>query len=259
MRRIAFISGFILVYFTAIFAQQIPELPIDPDIRYGKLDNGLTYYIRHNELPKERADFFIARNVGAILEEDDQNGLAHFLEHMAFNGSTHFPGNSLINYLESIGVKFGQNMLQQILRIVYTEKVREDEGGTYGVSVSSSISDYPAGQTPLQIYYETEPGKAAYLNEIVKKVFQQIVTDGPRQEDFTKVKEFMLKRQQEQEQENSYWTSTIIHYYRTGYNAYSDYVKTLNEITPAEIQQIAQSFIDSKNIIEVVMTRVKED
>ena len=89
-------------------AQQTPEkLPIDAEVRYGKLDNGLTYYIRHNEQPKQRCEFHIAQCVGAILEEDNQNGLAHFLEHMAFNGTQHFPGKGIINYFESIGVNFG--------------------------------------------------------------------------------------------------------------------------------------------------------
>jgi zinc protease len=110
MKKKLFLLGFILICLTSVFAQQVQKLPIDPKIRYGKLDNGLTYYIRHNELPKARADFYIAQNVGAILEDDDQNGLAHFLEHMAFNGSVHFPGNSLVSYLESVGVKFGQNL-----------------------------------------------------------------------------------------------------------------------------------------------------
>lgn len=92
-------------------AQQIPELPIDPAVRYGKLPNGLTYYIRHNAEPKGQADFYIAQKVGAVQEEDDQRGLAHFLEHMAFNGSKHFPNDGqLIKYCESIGVKFGQNL-----------------------------------------------------------------------------------------------------------------------------------------------------
>ena len=91
-------------------AQQAPSVPVDPKVRYGKLDNGLTYYIRANKLPKERAEFYIAQNVGAILENDDQNGLAHFLEHMAFNGTKNFPGKLIINYFESIGVKFGANI-----------------------------------------------------------------------------------------------------------------------------------------------------
>ncbi|MBP3670140.1 MAG: insulinase family protein [Bacteroides sp.] len=89
---------------------QMPPLPTDPNVRIGKLDNGLTYYIRHNELPENRADFYIAQKVGSILEEDNQRGLAHFLEHMCFNGTTHFPGKGIINWLESIGVRSGQNL-----------------------------------------------------------------------------------------------------------------------------------------------------
>lgn len=91
-------------------AQQLAPVPMDPQIRYGKLDNGLTYYIRFNQQPKERAEFYIAQNVGAILENDDQNGLAHFLEHMAFNGTKNYPGKKIIQYFESIGVKFGTNI-----------------------------------------------------------------------------------------------------------------------------------------------------
>jgi len=95
----------------SVSAQDAPEkLPMDPEVRYGKLDNGLTYYIRHNEQPKQRCEFHIAQAVGAILEEDHQNGLAHFLEHMAFNGTQHFPGKGIINYFESVGVNFGGNI-----------------------------------------------------------------------------------------------------------------------------------------------------
>ena len=90
--------------------QQMPPIPIDPNVRIGKLDNGLTYYIRHNELPEKRADFYIAQKVGSILEEDNQRGLAHFLEHMCFNGTTNFPGKGIINWLETIGVRFGENL-----------------------------------------------------------------------------------------------------------------------------------------------------
>jgi len=94
----------------ALNAQQAPALPMDPKVRYGKLDNGLTYYIRANQEPKNRAEFYIAQNVGSILEEDDQNGLAHFLEHMAFNGTKNFPDKGIINFLEKVGVKFGENI-----------------------------------------------------------------------------------------------------------------------------------------------------
>ena len=86
------------------------QLPADPQVRKGVLENGLTYYIRHNEKPKGMAEFYILHDVGAIQEGDNQQGLAHFLEHMAFNGTTHYPGKSLIEYLEKIGVKFGANL-----------------------------------------------------------------------------------------------------------------------------------------------------
>ncbi len=85
-------------------------IPDDPAVRRGVLKNGLTYYVRENRLPKGQADFYILSDVGAIQEEDDQQGLAHFLEHMAFNGTKNMPGKEIINYLESIGVKFGANL-----------------------------------------------------------------------------------------------------------------------------------------------------
>ncbi len=89
---------------------QMPKLPLDSAIRTGKLENGLTYFIRHNEKPEGRAEFYIAQRVGSILEKDSQSGLAHFLEHMAFNGTKNFPDKGIINYLETKGVSFGSNI-----------------------------------------------------------------------------------------------------------------------------------------------------
>ena len=93
-----------------VFARQEPPLPIDPQLRYGRLPNGLTYYIRHNTHPRERADFYIVQRAGSTQEDDSQAGLAHFLEHMAFNGTRHFPGKQLTDYLEKIGVRFSHNL-----------------------------------------------------------------------------------------------------------------------------------------------------
>ena len=96
------------------FAQQLPPLPMDPNVRIGKLDNGLTYYIRHNEKPENRVEFYIAQKVGSILEEPEQRGLAHFLEHMAFNGTKNFPGDErglgIVQWCETKGIKFGTNL-----------------------------------------------------------------------------------------------------------------------------------------------------
>ena len=91
-------------------AQQMPAVPNDPEVRYGKLDNGLTYYIRHNNYPEHVASFYIAQRVGSVQEHDDQRGLAHLLEHMAFNGTDNFKDNSLQEYLQSIGVEYGRNL-----------------------------------------------------------------------------------------------------------------------------------------------------
>ena len=85
-------------------------VPDDPTVRHGVLPNGLTFYVKQNNFPEHHADFFIAQRVGSMQELESQRGLAHFLEHMCFNGTKHFPGNSLINYMESIGVKFGANL-----------------------------------------------------------------------------------------------------------------------------------------------------
>ena len=91
-------------------AQQIPVIPADKAVRVGQLPNGMKYYLRHNNKQKNLADFYISHDVGAIQEEDDQQGLAHFLEHMAFNGTKNLPGKMLIEYLETVGVKFGVNL-----------------------------------------------------------------------------------------------------------------------------------------------------
>ena len=93
-------------------AQSMGPIPTDDQVRVGKLDCGLTYYIRHNDYPEHRVNFYIAQRVGSIQEEESQRGLAHFLEHMAFNGSEHFngEGKSIIDYTRSLGVAFGKDL-----------------------------------------------------------------------------------------------------------------------------------------------------
>ena len=105
----------------AVAQMTMPPLPVDKDVKIGKLDNGQTYYIRYNNWPENRAEFYIAQRVGSIQENDDQRGLAHFLEHMCFNGTNNFPGNGVIRYCESIGVQFGGdlNAYTSIDRTVY--------------------------------------------------------------------------------------------------------------------------------------------
>ena len=107
--RITVALAFTLIS-TGAFAQMTTTFPLHEDALHGVLDNGMNYYILHNEEPKERASFFFVQTVGAILEEDSQNGLAHFLEHMAFNGTKHFEGKGIIDFLEKHGVRFGYDI-----------------------------------------------------------------------------------------------------------------------------------------------------
>ncbi len=107
MKRLFLFIATIMVAATA-FGQT--PLPNDPAVRVGQLENGLKYYIRHNEQPAQRAEFWIATDAGAHQEEDHQDGLAHFFEHMCFNGTKNFPGKSMLEYLQSIGAEFGRNI-----------------------------------------------------------------------------------------------------------------------------------------------------
>ena len=112
INRVLLIVGFLFTIHI-LFAQQIDlsrDISLDPKLRMGKLENGLTYYVRRNEKPENRLELRLAVNVGSIQEEDDQLGLAHFVEHMAFNGTENFSKNDLVDYLQSVGVRFGADL-----------------------------------------------------------------------------------------------------------------------------------------------------
>ncbi len=111
-KKITSISLFLLLLFIVpVKAQDKDELlQNDPQVKTGKLDNGLVYYIRHNEEPKNRVELRLALNAGSICEDDDQQGLAHLLEHMCFNGTKHFEKSALVDFLEKTGVKFGAHL-----------------------------------------------------------------------------------------------------------------------------------------------------
>ena len=122
MKRLVLFAALLFAAMPFAAAQQMQALPNDPAVRQGKLDNGLTYYIRHNDKPEQRAEFYLATNVGAINETPAQRGLAHFLEHMCFNGNKDFPGNTMMSYLEKNGLIFGANInaMTGVEQTVYT-------------------------------------------------------------------------------------------------------------------------------------------
>lgn len=145
------------------------------------------------------------------------------------------------------------SMFDQILSIVYTEKVREDEGGTYGVHSRGQISRYPEGQSILQIIYDTDPQKAEDLNVIIHRELKSIAENGPRSEDFKKVKEYMQKQYTENLKENGYWMGILSTKYFYDEDDFSDYLNILNSISAADIQQFAQDFLSQDNEAIVMM------
>ena len=114
---------------TSPFYSQDQKLPIDPGVRTGQLDNGLKYFIAHNAKPEDRAELRLALRAGSMQEDEDQLGVAHFVEHMAFNGSEHFSKNELVDYLESVGTRFGPdlNAYTSFDETVYMLQVRTDD------------------------------------------------------------------------------------------------------------------------------------
>jgi zinc protease len=106
LKRIT-VTGMVIGCF---FTGQAQTIPADPAIRTGKLANGFTYYIRSNNEPQKRVLMYLVNKVGSVLEDDDQQGLAHFMEHMNFNGTKHYPKNQLIEYLQKAGIRFGADL-----------------------------------------------------------------------------------------------------------------------------------------------------
>ena len=121
----------------------VKPIPRNPALRLGTLPNGLTYYILHNNHPEHRVNFYIVQRVGSIQEEERQRGLAHFLEHMCFNGTEHFPGNQVVEYLESLGVKFGPNLNAHTSTAISSDW-HSTETGIACRATSTSTSDWHA-------------------------------------------------------------------------------------------------------------------
>jgi zinc protease len=135
------------------------RLPLDPAIRTGVLDNGLTYYIRHNPEPAERAELWLAVNAGSVMEDEDQQGLAHFLEHMMFKGTERFPGEALLDFLESIGMRFGPeiNAYTSFDETVYTlQAPTENEADL--VKALDLLRDWAGAPTLAAEDFERERG-----------------------------------------------------------------------------------------------------
>jgi zinc protease len=141
----------------------------------------------------------------------------------------------------------------QIMNIVYTEKIREEEGGTYGVSVSGSIDKFPREEFVFQIYFDTDPAKKDKLMEIVYAELDDFIKNGPSEVNLNKVKEYMLKKHDEDLKENGYWLATLDEYYYTGVDRTKDYKSIVNNLTAADLKEFVSKLLGQGNRIEVDM------
>ena len=145
------------------------------------------------------------------------------------------------------------NVFDDIMNIVYTEKIREDEGGTYGVHIGGQISKYPQEKFGLQIFFETNEELYKNLIKIAQDELNSMATNGPSEVNLNKVKEFMLKKYQEDKQENSFWMGKINEYTRYNIDSYSNYEKIVNSITVQSMADFAKKILAGykKEIVQI--------
>ena len=146
------------------------------------------------------------------------------------------------------------SFLTQALDMVYTEEIREKEGGTYGVSCYGGLNKYPTEDMMMQIVYQTDPDKFEKLNSIIDREMKEMATEGPSDEHMQKIKEYMLKKYNDNQKENSYWVNNLKEYFCNGVDNTKDYVETINAISKADVQKFAADLQKQGNKITVVMT-----
>ena len=146
------------------------------------------------------------------------------------------------------------DMMEQALQMLFTETVREDEGGAYGVGVSAGISDYPEKRAQLVIQLPTAPEKYVHMMEIIDKGLADMAANGPKEEDMQKIKEYMLRSHDESIKSNGYWMGAIQNLVRENKNYVDGYVDAVNQMTIKDVQQAAKTILESGNKIVVGMT-----
>ena len=153
--------------------------------------------------------------------------------------------------------KLMMSMFTQVMDMVYTESVREKEGGTYGVGVSGGIKHYPKEEIQLQIAFDTDPERRARMTEVIRQGLDDFIKNGPNPEQLARVKEFMLKKYQENQKENTYWMSQLKEFYWNGLDTNKDYEKMVNSITGKDLQKYVKKLIKQGNCIEVSISGTK--
>ena len=148
------------------------------------------------------------------------------------------------------------SLTKQILDIIYTEEIREKEGGTYGVGTSGSLTKVPKESARLLVMFQTSPELREKLTGMAVDLLNKYAEEGPRQKDLDKVREYMLKKYTESQKENSYWSNLMHNQIVLDYDGFKDYEKTLNSITTDDLKKFAKSLLKQGNEIEISMVGV---
>jgi zinc protease len=224
------------------------KLTIDPSVKIGKLPNGLTYYIRKNVKPEKKVQLRLAINAGSILEDADQQGLAHMMEHMNFNGSTHFPKNELVNYLQSIGVQFGADLnaytgfdeTVYILPIPTDDSLKVDKGFTIleDWAGNATLSLEEIDKERGVVLEESRLGKGA--NERMRNKYFPVLLNGSKYSERLPIgKDSILK---------NFKAESLTRFYKTWYRPNLMAVIVVGDIDPVYAEkEIIKHFSHFKN------------
>ena len=224
------------------------KLTVDPNVKIGKLSNGLTYYIRKNVKPEKKVQLRLAINAGSILEDADQQGLAHMMEHMNFNGSTHFPKNELVSYLQSIGVQFGADLnaytgfdeTVYILPIPTDDSIKVDKGFTIleDWAGNATLSVDEIDKERGVVLEESRLGKGA--NERMRNKYFPLLLNGSKYSERLPIgKDSILK---------NFKAESLIRFYKTWYRPNLMAAIVVGDIDPVYAEkEIIKHFSHLKN------------
>ncbi len=248
MNKQSFFFSFLfsIVFFfsqISLQAQFEPEkkLPVDENVRVGTLPNGLKYYIRKNALPAKKVQLRLVVNAGSVLEDEDQQGLAHFMEHMNFNGLKHFPKNDLVNYLQSIGVQFGADLnaytsfdeTVYILPIPSDDPVKVEKGFTIleDWAFNALLDSVEINKERGVVLEESRLGKGA--SERMGKQFYPVLFNGSAYSKRLPIgKDDILK---------NFKPAALKRFYKTWYRPNLMSVVVVGDIDPAEAEKLIKA------------------
>lgn len=228
-------------------AQDISKtpIPLDADVKIGKLKNGLTYYIKKNEHPKDRAELRLVIKAGSILENNDQRGMAHFIEHMNFNGTTHFPKNELVNFLQKTGVRFGAdlNAYTSFDETVYMLPIPTDSAGLLETGIQI-LEDWAHGTLfdPVEInkekgvvLEEARMGRGA--QQRMRDQFLKVILNNSRYADRPPIgKDSIIQ---------NFKNETLIQFWKDWYRPDLMAVVAVGDFDPQEVEKIIIQKFDS--------------